>query len=168
MVGIMTVFMAEGEEEMRESQFLTELIHSLKAHGAWAFKIADTPASMVMGLRYVPTKPCDIIGCYKGKFFAIEGKQMKAFKAFGVNAMRLSQIENLTEINNAQGKSFVFLNIRIKGVKGEKKQANRLVVFDWEGFKAREESIKKKELLMCDYIKGKGGLYDLEDFLEGL
>lgn len=153
---------------MRESKFLAELVHSLKSDGAWCYKIPDTPTSMVLGLRYTPEKPSDIIGCYNGKFFAIEGKQIKQYKAFGMNAMRPSQISNLNDIIAKGGRGFVFLNIRIKGVKGETKQENKLVIFDWKDFSKLQESIKKRDVENLPCIFGSKGQFDLSVFLRTL
>jgi len=154
---------------MRESVFNTEIVNSLRACGAWAYKISDSPASWTMKqTRFTPDKPCDIIGCYNGKFFAIEGKQIKKVKAFGQSTMRLSQIESLTEILDKGGRSFVFLNVRIKGVKGEVKQENRLIIFDWSVLGAAEGSIKKKDIDALPFIIGKSKLFDLREFLDEL
>lgn len=158
---------------MRESVFNAELISSLNHWGAWAYKIQDLPASITMGLRYVPEKPCDIIGAYRGKFFAIEGKQMKKFEAFGMRHMQSSQIKHLNKIVDTGSRGFVFLNIRIGAVKGQTKRVNRLVIFDWKKFRdLGEVSLKQKEIMALPYVSyetiDKKIIYNLSTFVGGL
>lgn len=152
---------------MRESVFNTEVKNSLEAAGAWAYKIADQPTSWTHSLtRFTPDKPCDIIGIYKKNGFLVEGKQMRRFEAFGENRMRPSQIEAFNENEEI---SYVFLNVRIKAVKGVAKHENRLIIFPWKWLRTKwaNGSIKAKELQSMLYIQGKDGLFDLKDFLDG-
>jgi penicillin-binding protein-related factor A (putative recombinase) len=164
---------------MKESKFNAELINSLDHWGAYAYKIVDLPASMTMGLRYVPEKPCDIIGGYHGKFFGIESKQIKKFEAFGVRHLRDGQIKHLTEMVKRGNRAFVFLNIRIAPVKGKTKRENRLVIFDWAEFSKRTESLKQKEVMALPYVSyqsvkkkptDESGeiIYDIKPWLESL
>lgn len=146
---------------MNEAKFNSELVSSLKAAGAWAYKIPDAPVSQTYGMQFTPKKPCDIVGCFGRTFFAIEGKQIKEFKAFGPNALRPSQKENLNQIVNTGGRAFVFLNIRIP-VRND--YENRLLVFDWYRFKD-SSSIKKPDIMKYPYIAGKLGTFDLWPFL---
>ena len=160
---------------MKESDFNAEVVRSLKAHNGWAYKLGDIPASITAGLNFVPEKPCDILGGYKGKFVAIEGKQFKKFQAFNINHLRPSQIKAMKEMTAAGLRGFIFLNIRIKAIKGEQSHENRVIIFDWKewGQRIEENSIKQKELMALPFISGKtvkdkGIIYDLETFLEGL
>lgn len=158
---------------MRESTFNSELLHSLKEQGAWAYKIPDHPTSWTShATRFTPDKPCDIVGMYKGVGFIIEGKQIKKFEAFGINSLRPSQIMNLDEAVNKGNRAFVFLNIRIKAEKGKVKHENRCLMFDWKIWRDRfkESSIKGKELPDIPYVEGKGSKdsgirYNLAGFL---
>jgi penicillin-binding protein-related factor A (putative recombinase) len=163
---------------MREAQFNTELVNSLKYWGAWAHKIPDLPASMAAGLRFTPDKPCDVVGGY-GKFFAIESKQIKKFEAFGMRFLRDSQIKELNSIIERGNRAFIFLNIRIKAVKGKVKRENRLVIFDWKEFRELKETIKKADVEKLPYItyqtvkknefdKDTEIIYNLKPFLESL
>lgn len=150
---------------MREAIFNTEIANSLRAAGAFAYKIADSPTSWTQQMtRFTPEKPCDIIGIYKGRGFLIECKQMKKFEAFAPSRMRTSQISSFDQMPNS---AFVFLNIRIKAVKGESKHENRLIIFPWPMLKARwvDGSIKAKDLVTMSYIKGKEGEFELGHFL---
>jgi hypothetical protein len=160
---------------MRETNFNTEVMNSLKKFGAWAYKIADSPTSWTMAAtRFTPEKPCDIIACYDGKFLAIEGKQIKKFKAFGMSDMRPAQIKNLTEVIERGGRAFIFLNVRIPAIKGKQKRENRLLIFDWAMWKDRleRESIKKGELEISPYYStikiGDDRYYDLRVFIKKL
>jgi penicillin-binding protein-related factor A (putative recombinase) len=163
---------------MKESQFASEILPCLKNNGAWVYKISDQPTSWTASrTRFTPEKPCDIVGMYKRKGFAIENKQIKKFEAFGLNKMRPSQIKNLDEIvEKDAGGAYVFLNIRIRSP-----QENRLIIFDWRELapRLRVSSIKKQELMDMPYIAGKTILknefskdrvvvYEIKPFLEGL
>lgn len=149
---------------MRESIFNTEIVNSLKATGAFAHKIADLPASKSRGLIFTPTKPFDIFGCYKGVFFAVESKQFKEWKGFGISALRDNQIEALDNVVKTGGKAFVFINIRI--VRTE----NRLIAFDWAlwGEVVKAQAIGVKDMRTMPYIQGRKDLFDLAEFMEEL
>jgi len=147
---------------VRETQFNSEVIKSLRAEGAWCYKIPDSPTSWTMRqTRFTPAKPCDIVGCYLGEFFAIEGKQMKKFQAFGLRQLRDGQIKSLNEIEAAGGKAFVFLNVRIK-----RPLTNNLYVFFWPEYKLIWENgpLKKRDLEGLIPIKGGKGVFPLADF----
>lgn len=164
---------------MREATFNSEVVNSIKHWGGWAHKIADLPASLTFGLRYVPEKPCDILACYHNRFFAVEGKQLKKFEAFGLRHMEHAQIKELTDIVKRGNKAFVFLNIRIKAVKGKTKHENRLIILPWEKIRDLKETIKQKEIMALPYVsyqnvkkdpRDKDGqiIYDLKAFLESI
>ena len=129
---------------------------------------------MTMGLRYVPEKPCDVLGAYRGRFFAIESKQMKKFEAFGMRHMRPAQIKHLNEITKTGSKAFVFLNVRIPAIKKIKqKRENRLIIFEWRHFQGLGEvSLKKKDIETLPYVSyqtvDKKIMYDLKHFLAAL
>lgn len=115
---------------MRESIFNTEVTNSLKANGWFAYKIPDTPASMVIGLRYTPEKPCDIIASVNGKFTAIECKQIKSIKCFSIRDFRDIQIESLDKVVRDGGRAWAFINLRVQKDK-EFKRMNLLIGLDW-------------------------------------
>jgi hypothetical protein len=147
---------------MREAQFSTEVTRSLKAAGAWAWKIPDQPVSWTFRhTRFAAEKPCDILFCYRSKFGAIESKQMKKFEAFGLRHMRDSQIRNLDEISERGGIAYVFLNVRIA------RKENRLIALDWKVWKAQLEimSLSGKEVAALPHIKGTGDRFPLSDWL---
>lgn len=135
---------------MKEKQFTAEIMHTLSQAGIWAYKLSDSPTSWTMSkTRFTPEKPCDILSCVRGKFVAIETKQIKSFKAFGLYDMRPSQIESLDAIVEVGGRGFVFLNIRLPNdFRTGQKRDNRLVVFDWVYLRERfaKGSIKAKEV----------------------
>ena len=155
---------------MKEATFSSELMESLRLMGAWCYKIADSPASWTKGItRFTPEKPCDIIACLGGTMIGIECKQLKKFQAFGRTQMRDSQVKALGEIVAAGGKGYVFLNIRIKAIKGKQKPENRLIVFDWAKWGERlsgNDTIKQKDLMAWTHATGFKGLFDLTQFLQ--
>lgn len=164
---------------MREATFNTELVRSLKFWGAWAYKIPDIPTSRLVGMRYTPDKPCDVIGAYSNYFFAIESKQMKKFEAFGMRFIRESQAKELNLMTSKGNQAFIFLNIRIKAIKGGAKRENRLIIFKWTDFRDRTKSYTAKELKTLPYVgyqsikKNKFDpdteiMYDLKPFLVSL
>jgi hypothetical protein len=169
---------------MREANFNAELVRSLKRHGAWAYKIPDSPVSrMTFRTQFTPEKPCDILAIHRGRGIAIESKQIKKFEAFNaMTALRPNQIKALDEVLvTGRGRAFVFLNIRIKAVKGEVKQENRVLIFDWKEWRGVFESgsIKQKDLIALPFISGKSVRknpqqkdteiqYDLTEFLENI
>lgn len=153
---------------MKESLFNTEILRSLQDEGAWAYKIADQPTSWTAhATRFTPDKPCDIVAMFLGHGFIIEGKQIKKFEAFGLDKIRPSQIKNMDEAVDKGNRAFVFLNIRIKAVKGETQHENRLITFDWAELRERFKSgsIKAKELKELPYIEGSKSRFNLKTFL---
>ena len=154
---------------MKESNFTSEVMESLRQRGVWCYKIADSPASWTKGItRFTPEKPCDIVACVGGKFISIECKQLKKFEAFGRTQIRESQIQAANDIVRAGGKAFIFLNIRIKAVSGLRKHVNRLIIFDWggSGELLSTDTIKKDELFGLPHINGAKGVYDLDGFVK--
>lgn len=156
---------------MKEADFTADLMDSLRAHGAYCYKIADSPASWTAGItRFTPDKPCDVVTCFKGQFIAIECKQIKKFQAFGRTQIRQSQMDAADAICAAGGLAYIFLNIRIKAVKGVSKPENRLLIFEWrewsKTFKAG--TIKQKDLMSWSHTTGTKGIYDLDKFIGGL
>lgn len=93
-------------------------------------------------MRFTASKPCDLVACIDGNFVAIECKQIKKWKAFGLGDMRPSQLVNLPAVVKSGGKAFVFLNVRIA------RKENRLIILDWETWGPRLErgSIKARDL----------------------
>lgn len=153
---------------MRESTFTTEVIRSIRRDGGWVYKIPDAPTSRITGMRFTASKPFDLVACMDGRLVAIECKQIKKWKAFGMNDMRTSQLVNLPSVIKAGGRSFVFLNVRIA------RKENRLIFLDWEvwGPRIERESIKAKdlkELPFCEAHTHEGKThFDLSDFYEWL
>lgn len=150
---------------MKETIFNSEIMASLKAAGLWAYKVADSPTSWTMSrTRFTPEKPCDILACGSGgRFIAIEGKQMKTFKAFGLYALRPSQISNLDRIIERGGRAYVFLNVRIRARKGEVDHENRLIVFDWAkwGLLLPILPLTGREVRQLPFVSGRKGIFDL-------
>lgn len=75
-----------------ESKVKKAVASMLKAHGAYYF----FPAMGAFGRAGVP----DIVGCYKGRFFAVECKA-------GKNATTALQNEEINKIRTAKGVAFV-------------------------------------------------------------
>jgi len=159
---------------MKESVFTSDVIRSLKRCGAWSYKIMDSPTSWTMHItRFTADKPCDILGMYAGRFFAIENKQIKKWTKFGLENMRASQIRELENITRLGGEAFVLLNVRIKARKAKGrakawKHENRLIVFDWITFKNKGTySIDELKALgfIKQELKDRKPFYDLSMFL---
>lgn len=151
---------------MNEAQFNTDVVNSLRDAGAWAYKIPDVPVSQTYGMRFTPRKPFDIIACYSGQVFAIEGKFKRDFSGFSLKALRPSQVANLNAIEKAGGWPFVFLNIRTKNGAKPFGRANRLYILPWKWFKEKQ-LIGKAEFLAgkIPYIEGRKNRYEMQSFL---
>lgn len=159
---------------MKESIFTSDLIRSLKVCGSWCYKIMDSPTSWTMHItRFTADKPCDILGMYRGRFFAIENKQIKKWTKFGLENLRASQIRELENITNLGGDAYVMLNIRIKARKAKGrakawKHENRLLIFSWGAIRMKG-TYSKEELMGLKFIKSeirdRKPFYDMSMFL---
>ena len=150
----------------KERQFCTEVINSLKAGGAAAYKIPDMPfraGDSSDKLRFNKPKGVDIIGCYGGRSLAIECKFYREFKGFGTNQIRPDQVATLDDFQSAGGAAYVFLNV------WQPNRENRCLIFEWSWFKHVQQvagkCIPKKEIEAYPFIKGRKGLFDLSGFL---
>lgn len=95
----------------------------------FAYKLSDSVPGM--GSRFIPEKPCDIISCSKkGRFIAIESKQMKKWASLNKKILRPNQVSALNRITKNNGRAFLFLNIRVPKTKKEP-AVNHLVIFEW-------------------------------------
>jgi penicillin-binding protein-related factor A (putative recombinase) len=151
----------------KERQFCTEVINSLKACGAAAYKIPDMPASFGGDqMRFSAPKGVDIIACHHGRSLLIECKFYREFKGFGLTQLRDDQIKTLDAFSAAGSSAYVFLNIWMAN------QENRCLIFEWSWFKQIQQHagkcIPKKEIETYPYLKGKKGLFDLTEFLSEL
>jgi hypothetical protein len=150
---------------MKESMFNYEVVRSLKKLGCWAYKIPDFPQSMVVGARFNPEKPCDIVAFVGKMGIGIEGKMIRKYESFGSRNLRPSQIKNMDEMEDRDDSAgaFIFLNVRQVSPR-----LNRLIIFRWGDWrwKLREGMIHKEELMNFSYIEGKGGLFPLRDFVD--
>ena len=157
---------------IKESFFNTEIVNSIKYHGGWAYKVPDMPVSMLVGLRYTPEKPCDILASHRGFSFAIEGKMLKGYQAFHPNVMRPSQVREFNDMSERDMLAFVFLNIRRSGdSKKSIKHANNLIIFEWTHLRDHWEangSIKKNELEELSFLRGSKSRFDLRKFLDNV
>lgn len=142
-----------------------EIVKSLNSLGAWAYKIPDMPSSLMVGGRFNPDKPCDIISSVDGKFVGIESKQTKVISGFSIRLLRDIQIESLDAQVASNGNSFVFYNIRIN-----KPRENRLIIFNWAKWRETlEVSIIPKKIIMdLPFVKGSAGMFALKDFCENV
>lgn len=152
---------------MQEKNFQTEVINSLKANGAFAYKIPDQPRYSDSAQRFNPPKRFDILAVYSGVPLAIECKFYKEFKGFGLNQFRDEQIDALNDHAAAGGKSFAFLNIRIK-----KPYENRLLIFDWPWFyrtlSRAGKCIPKNEIELYPFLVGYKSQFPLSNWLNEL
>jgi len=146
---------------MKEANFNTEVVNSIKAQGWFAHKLTDTPR--VPGLRFISEKPFDIFAVAFGTPIAIESKQFKKYQGFSLRYLRENQIEALDKMLHSGGRAFIFLNIRIPTIKGVQKRENRCLIIDWATWD--KEQIPVKVIKEMPYIGGKNGLFDLWDFL---
>lgn len=142
---------------MKEKQFNNELVASIRAHGGWAFKPSDARMGgwNLERPTFTPPKPCDLLVCWRGKFIAIESKQIKKWQAFGPNVLSPNQIKNLDAIEKAGGQAVVALNVRIP------REEDRLLFFRYEGFSRLEKSIHRDKLKELTYVTKKKGIYDV-------
>lgn len=163
---------------MREAQFNSEVVKSLKHWGAWAWKIPDMPVSMLQALRFSPDHPCDIVAAYQGRFLGIEGKMLKKYEAFGIRHLRPAQIRELDSMVDTGNDAYIFLNIRITAPR-----ENKLIILPWKEWRdaLHTASIKAEELRAWEGVPltrvetsktGKRGkaltkqIYDLRNFLQ--
>lgn len=159
---------------MKESVSNSEIVRSLKALGAWAYKIADFPTQKTMSLtRFTVTKPCDIIAGYRGYILPIEGKLIKKRGSFGMKDMRPAQVENLDKLIEAGCDAWVFLNLRVPAgtlFKGSVyPRQDKLLIFAWNQFRKMKNNYTFDMLLTIPGFKkitldGKR-IYDLRPFL---
>lgn len=82
----------------RESRLSRNIQTELRKHGAWCIKIH--------GSEYMPAGVPDIVGCYKGRFFAFETKVPE--KRSNTSVMQERMME---KIRNAGGKAQVVCTI---------------------------------------------------------
>jgi len=150
---------------VKEANFLTELKHSFgQMENTFWLKISDFPHFQGMKTRFDAAKPFDAVAVIDGVPIAIEAKMLKSFQAFGLRHLRECQIDGLERWERAGGKSYVFLNIRIKREKG-RPGFNGLYIFHWREFRSLEKSIKKAELEKMDFIRGCRKLFDMEEIV---
>ena len=114
---------------MKEKDFNTEIVRTGKRLNYFAYKLGDmVPGG---GSRFIPEKPCDIIMCSKkGRFIAIESKQIKKWQSLKKSMLRENQITALNKVVKNNGLAFLFLNVRISRSKGQPSQ-NWCVIFNW-------------------------------------
>jgi len=148
---------------MNEKVLNSEIVKTLKWFGAWAYKIPDMPSSLMVGGRFNPDKPCDVVASVQGRFVGIEGKMIKEWQGFGSRFLRANQIEALTDQVRSKGQAFVFLNVRIG-----KPRTNRLIIFNWELWKDVFEThmIPKKLTPDLPFVEAKKGMFNLTQFCE--
>lgn len=149
---------------MDEKKANTEITNSLKAEGGWAYKIPDMPSSLMMMGSFNPEKPCDIIGCFSGKFLAIETKLIKTKKAISISLFQDSQIKHLDQIvESGNGAAYAFIVWR-----QPQPRVNKLFILNWAkwGRKLEEKSIPGKILDQLPYVQGAKKLYDLKEFVK--
>ena len=161
---------------MKEQKFISEIVNSLEDAGcAFVYKPADSPMSWTQSAtRFTPSKPCDIITCDLNGMILIECKQQRKPEAFGLNAMRPSQIKSLTEVVKMNQRAYVFLNRRFKA---PHPYENSCYVFEWSELVKRWKthgSITQKDFKMCDFkipvskmliVQGKKERFDLSKLL---
>jgi hypothetical protein len=147
---------------MKEAKFNTEIVNSLKDCGAWAYKIPDMPSSLMVGGRFNPDKPCDIIACVRSRFVGIEGKMLRDYKAISLSLFRDNQVQSLDAMVEASGLAFAFINIRIT----ESPRVNKLIIINWSKWRdtLKERTVPKRTVMTLPYIQGTKGRFDLSDF----
>ncbi len=157
---------------MKEKEVNTEIRKSFEHFGAFAYKIPDLPIGIHdrrRGIRFNPSKPFDIVVCYKGIFIAVETKLLRKFEAFGLRQIRDNQREALDKVSQkAGGYAFIFLNVRIPPDKAKgQKTVNRLYTFHWPTWKALWETngpIKKRRLEEMNFTTAGKGIFNLKNF----
>lgn len=91
---------------MIESQFQQIVRDSFNYYGGHCIKIPDFPVSEgSAGTRFNPEKFIDLVGCYRGEFFAIECK----IKRGNIIKLRPVQDKHLRLFQDAGAVSYVFV-----------------------------------------------------------
>lgn len=102
--------------DMNERTFTSNVITSLNClKGVWAYKINDMPIFKEHKTRFTSRKPYDIIVDWSGKYFAIECKFFKGWKALNRSVFQTKkdgevvhdQLKNLMKHKHC----YVFLNV---------------------------------------------------------
>lgn len=148
---------------MREQNVCTEIVNSIKACGAWAYKIDDP---RVFGPNIFHRKrPFDIFALHGPVGLAIEVKLLKSYAKISRRLMQDHQIENFDTITAQGGNAFLMVNVRISDAK-----INRLYTFNWSrwGKIIKQTGIAKDILLTLPYCQGAKGLFNLSSLLGGL
>jgi hypothetical protein len=141
---------------MREANVCTEIVNSLKACGAWAYKI-DDPRGFAPGIFHRP-RPFDILFFAGTKGGAIEVKMIKEWRSLKASMFQDHQIQNLDTIKAIGGNAYCLLNVRIKTP-----YTNRLIILKWKewGEIIKTTGIDKKTLESLSYCQGTKGLFNL-------
>ena len=148
---------------MKEAAINTALRRSLEVAGAYAYKIADTPARG-FGMQFSPAKPCDLIACFEGRFVGIETKLLAGYKAFGWRNLRDSQRESLAAIDGAGGLALVAAVVYVP------RRLKRLFLWPWsevfDGWRLTAEELRSTAGL--DAVRGSWSLRGwLEEIARG-
>lgn len=95
----------------KESIFAGEFKKSCEEFGAYYCKIPDAYGMA----RFAPPKPFDAFMVYDGQPFCLEFKFQKTKTGFAFNKVQQHQIEGLIQAKEHGAKSFIIINIRLKG-----------------------------------------------------
>jgi len=95
----------------KESEFCTEIVHSLHNLGAWAYKIPD-PQQTPGGYIRASARPFDIVATHHSIAIAIECKFQKNWGAFGKQFPE-HQMLALEQHKDAGGLSYISHGFRL-------------------------------------------------------
>lgn len=144
-----------------EQKALTRIGASLKARGAFFYKIPDSIRSVVT--RFTPSKPADAIIAYAGRAALVEAKHMRGYQAFGLRHLRASQTTGLAEWSKTGSPAYVVLNVTQRRQESTKAY-NHVLVFEWDAF-ARKGRYTKAELMGYPHVEYRRKDYDLSGWL---
>jgi hypothetical protein len=154
---------------MNEKVFQSEIKKNLELCRFFVQKFYDLPVSALGartdGFRFTPEKPCDFVVLRGPVGALIECKMIKKFKAFSLRDFRPSQIRNFNLATKLGVPCYCFLNVRIA-----RPRVNRLIIIEWKRLNVLLEfgSLYKDDVEALEYVEGKGGLYDLSDWIKEL
>lgn len=99
---------------MAEKDFQAELSRGLRVTGWWAYKIPDVPHMLAKQARFNPAKPFDGFALARGKFHALELKQVRSGLSFSLAELRDHQEEALLAVEAQGGVGWLVVNFRVR------------------------------------------------------
>ena len=123
-----------------ETRIINEL-DKLREHGVAYFIKSPTPFRSVPSgnsykLIYSAKALCDFVGIYKGTFVLMEAKSISG-ASFAINRLKEHQFEQLEEIRNLGGLSYIIFYI---------KRYDKVIALDIDKYKELKVNLNKKSI----------------------